>query len=79
MSQPPSAIRVRFRCASVNEGRDRDEIILRPVAADDPKVNACANQDIPYAELRLGIEDEAYRDLVEAGQEYELTIRPTAH
>ena len=41
-------------------------------------MNDFSNQNIPYAELRLGLEAEAYLGLVEPGQEYELTIRPTA-
>jgi len=54
----------------VNEGRNRDEIVLTPVESE-------ASEETPYGELRLGVEEERFRGLITPGNKYELEIRPT--
>ncbi len=74
----PKSITALFRCAHVQEGDTRDKLLLRPVESDEADVNDFANQNIPYGEVRLGLDVEKYRGLITPGTEVELTIRPTA-
>jgi hypothetical protein len=68
MSAPPDSITTTFRCRLVNPGVDKDEVVLTAVDGDVA--------DQPHGELRLHIHNDDLRGLIEAGEEYELDIRP---